>query len=155
MFGIIDLTTPPPAYVNIVHEFPHLMRRAMKEGLDPLILGYGMRVKAPKAVVGLSSSRLRMRLLYPNGLCSYCGEPMGDDDTVDHVEPRSRGGAQYGIGNLVPACKACNNAKGDHTPAEMGWNLRITPRMPNGRGWVVRGVERPLPQWSDFLERAA
>ena len=39
--------------------------------------------------------------------------------------------------------------------AEMGWALRITPRMPHGRGWVVRGFERPLPQWSDFLGKAA
>lgn len=112
----LDLTTPPPAYVNVVHEFPHLMRRAAKEGLDPLILGYGMRMKAPKAVPGMSSSRLRMRMLYPDGRCSYCSKPMGkNDETVDHVEPRSRGGNQYGIGNMVPACKACNNAKGDET----------------------------------------
>ena len=83
--------------------------------------------------------------------CAYCGKSAS---TIDHVLPRSRGGRDTWE-NLVACCLRCNNAKGDHTPAEMGWDLRITPRMPNGRGWVVRGVERPLPQWSDFLERVA
>ncbi|WP_430647729.1 HNH endonuclease [Agromyces sp. GXS1127] len=83
--------------------------------------------------------------------CAYCGKSAG---TIDHVLPRSRGGRDTWE-NLVACCLRCNNSKGDHTPAEMGWTLRITPRMPHGRGWVVRGFERPLPQWSDFLERAA
>ena len=47
------------------------------------------------------------------------------------------------------------NYMGDHTPAEMGWSLRFTPRMPQGRGWVVRGFERPLPQWNEYLSTAA
>jgi 5-methylcytosine-specific restriction endonuclease McrA len=83
--------------------------------------------------------------------CAYCGKSAA---TIDHVLPRSRGGRDTWE-NLVACCLRCNNAKGDHTPAEMGWVLRITPRMPHGRGWVVRGFERPLPQWSDFLGRAA
>lgn len=83
--------------------------------------------------------------------CAYCGKSAA---TIDHVLPRSRGGRDTWE-NLVACCLRCNNAKGDHTPAEMGWALRITPGMPNGRGWVVRGFERPLPQWSDFLESAA
>jgi 5-methylcytosine-specific restriction endonuclease McrA len=83
--------------------------------------------------------------------CAYSGKSAA---TIDHVLPRSRGGRDSWE-NLVACCLRCNNAKGDHTPAEMGWSLRITPGMPNGRGWVVRGFERPLPQWGDFLERVA
>ena len=83
--------------------------------------------------------------------CAYCGKSAA---TIDHVLPRSRGGRDTWE-NPVACCLRCNNAKGDHTPAEMGWALRITPRMPHGRGWVVRGFERPMPQWSDFLKRAA
>ncbi|MDR5699725.1 HNH endonuclease [Agromyces aerolatus] len=82
--------------------------------------------------------------------CAYCAASAA---TIDHVLPRSRGGRDTWE-NLVACCLRCNNVKGDHTPAEMGWQLRFTPRMPRGRDWVVRGVERPLPQWSEFLQAA-
>ncbi|QAY73325.1 HNH endonuclease [Agromyces protaetiae] len=82
--------------------------------------------------------------------CAYCGKSAA---TIDHVLPRSRGGRDTWE-NLVACCLRCNNAKSDHTPAEMGWELRFTPRMPVDRDWVVRGFERPLPQWSEFLQAA-
>lgn len=49
--------------------------------------------------------------------CYYCHEfvPIGQL-TVDHMVPRSRGGGTFG--NLVYACKPCNEAKGDRTPEE-------------------------------------
>lgn len=36
-------------------------------------------------------------------------------------------------------------------PAEMGWELQITPKMPTGLIWTVRGVEKEDPQWEPFL----
>lgn len=83
--------------------------------------------------------------------CGYCGKGA---TTIDHVMPRSRGGADSWE-NLVACCLACNNVKSDRTPAEMGWSLRTTPKMPHGNGWLVRGVERPSADWSDFLATAA
>jgi 5-methylcytosine-specific restriction endonuclease McrA len=83
--------------------------------------------------------------------CAYCG---GHASTVDHVVPRSRGGADSWE-NLVACCLRCNNDKGDRTPHEMGWVLRFTPRVPHGTNWLVRGAERPLPQWEEFLAPAA
>jgi 5-methylcytosine-specific restriction endonuclease McrA len=45
--------------------------------------------------------------------CVYCGKRFaGDELSVDHVEPRVRGGDQSS-GNLVTACKGCNTRKGD------------------------------------------
>ncbi|UOE45855.1 HNH endonuclease [Agromyces larvae] len=82
--------------------------------------------------------------------CAYCGKSAA---TIDHVLPRSRGGRDTWE-NLVACCLRCNNAKGDHTPAEMGWDLRFTPQMPHGHDWVVRGFERPLPQWGEYLQAA-
>ena len=35
--------------------------------------------------------------------------------TVDHVNPRANGGAEYDEANLVVACHPCNNRKGDST----------------------------------------
>ena len=44
--------------------------------------------------------------------CVYCGEPFPPDDlTLDHVQPRVRGGDRS-HGNLVTACRACNTRKG-------------------------------------------
>jgi hypothetical protein len=44
--------------------------------------------------------------------CVYCGERFEPEDlTVDHVQPRMRGGDRSG-GNLVTACGGCNVRKG-------------------------------------------
>lgn len=82
--------------------------------------------------------------------CGYCGRAAS---TIDHVVPRSRGGGDSWE-NLVACCLRCNNSKGDRTPAEMGWSLRTTPKMPHGTSWVVRGVDRPAPDWQEFLAAA-
>lgn len=83
--------------------------------------------------------------------CAYCD---GHASTIDHVVPRSRGGADSWE-NLVACCLRCNNAKGDRTPQEMGWTLRFVPRPPHGTAWLVRGAERERPQWEEYLAPAA
>jgi 5-methylcytosine-specific restriction endonuclease McrA len=46
------------------------------------------------------------------GRCVYCGGVFDKQDlTIDHVQPRVRQGDQSG-GNLVTACRACNQRKG-------------------------------------------
>ena len=83
--------------------------------------------------------------------CGYCGGPA---NTIDHVLPRSRGG-QDSWENLVACCLRCNNVKGNHTPGEMGWQLRVRPKPPHGTSWLVRGVERTEVQWEEYLAPAA
>ncbi|WP_100811639.1 HNH endonuclease [Microbacterium sp. BR1] len=83
--------------------------------------------------------------------CAYCGKGA---TTIDHVLPRSRGGADSWE-NLVACCLRCNNLKGDRTPAEMRWDLRYAPRPPHGAQWTVRGTERADPRWEPYLELAA
>jgi 5-methylcytosine-specific restriction endonuclease McrA len=52
------------------------------------------------------------------GTCHYCGQQVGRENlTMDHVVPLSRGGKSK-KGNLVPACKACNNKKKYLLPVE-------------------------------------
>ncbi len=58
--------------------------------------------------------------------CAYCGAPAS---TVDHVLPRSRGGAHTWL-NTVAACGGCNQRKGDRTPAEARMPLRTAPAVP-------------------------
>ena len=82
--------------------------------------------------------------------CGYCGNSA---NTIDHVMPRSRGGADSWE-NLIACCLKCNNKKGDRTPDEMNWTLRIKPRVPHGSTWLVRGVERAEPEWDEYLPAA-
>ena len=52
------------------------------------------------------------------GICYYCGRKVGRADlTMDHLVPLSRGGKSR-KGNLVPACKECNNNKKYLLPLE-------------------------------------
>jgi len=83
--------------------------------------------------------------------CGYCGKAAS---TIDHILPRSRGGRDSWE-NLVACCLRCNNLKGDRTPSEMGWALRVEAKAPYGSAWTVRGVERPLPEWGSYLADAA
>lgn len=83
--------------------------------------------------------------------CAYCD---GFANTIDHVMPRSRGGADSWE-NLVACCLRCNNAKGDRTPQEMGWRLRWEPKTPRPQTIVVRWVEEELPVWRRYLPAGA
>jgi 5-methylcytosine-specific restriction protein A len=52
------------------------------------------------------------------GICHYCGKKFPHDElTMDHIVPVARGG-KSSKGNVVPCCKACNNAKKYLTPVE-------------------------------------
>jgi 5-methylcytosine-specific restriction endonuclease McrA len=83
--------------------------------------------------------------------CAYCSKSA---TTIDHVQPKSRGGKDTWE-NLVACCLRCNNKKGDRTLAEMGWTLEFKPRMPAGTIWMVRGTERFEPEWDQYLAFAA
>lgn len=52
------------------------------------------------------------------GLCHYCKEKFKPDElTMDHLVPIVRGG-KSSRGNIVPACKPCNNKKKYMLPSE-------------------------------------
>lgn len=52
------------------------------------------------------------------GVCHYCGLPVNPKElTMDHVVPIIRGGRST-RGNVVPACKSCNNRKKYLLPLE-------------------------------------
>lgn len=53
------------------------------------------------------------------GTCFYCGCRVrydGEERTLDHVIPKSKGGTNR-MWNLVLSCKPCNKSKGDSDPA--------------------------------------
>jgi 5-methylcytosine-specific restriction endonuclease McrA len=53
-----------------------------------------------------------------SGICYYCGRKFPPADlTMDHIVPIIRGGRSR-KGNVVPACKECNNKKKYLLPVE-------------------------------------
>jgi 5-methylcytosine-specific restriction endonuclease McrA len=128
---------------------------------DPPVVGGTLTLPRPSVIVlaryvrtpnGRAVPVSRRGVLRRDGhRCAYCG---GHASTVDHVLPRSRGGRDSWE-NLVACCVRCNNAKGDRTPEEKGWNLRVKPYAPRGAAWVVRGADVRDPSWEAYLGEAA
>ncbi|MBQ9789942.1 MAG: HNH endonuclease [Lentisphaeria bacterium] len=57
--------------------------------------------------------------LLAKGICYYCGKKFPREElTMDHIVPIVRGGKST-KGNVVVACKECNNKKKYLTPVEM------------------------------------
>lgn len=88
----------------------------------------------------------RAVLARDGGLCAYCS---GAADTIDHVQPRAHGG-QHRWENVVAACRACNNRKGDRTLAQVGWALNFTPHAPKATLYVVFRHEQH-EAWRPYL----
>jgi 5-methylcytosine-specific restriction endonuclease McrA len=92
-------------------------------------------------------------LLRDDHTCQYCGiEGTSRELTIDHVQPRSRGGPTSWE-NVAAACGPCNRRKGDRTPDEARMPLARVPRRPSalqlGRRGMVLG-EFP-DEWEAYL----
>jgi len=82
-------------------------------------------------------------------ICQYCGIskiPL----TIDHVTPKGRGGIDS-WGNLVAACKPCNQKKGDRMPDEVGMALKRNPKRPNRLYYFQRFVKEQQKDWHPYL----
>ena len=65
-----------------------------------------------------------------NQQCQYCAKIFKFDDlTMNHVMPKSRGGAKSWE-NIVTSCKACNSKKRNQTPKEAQMPLIRRPHSP-------------------------
>ena len=74
-----------------------------------------INVRRRREASGMKRLRIYMRDKFR---CQYCGEKKTAAElTLDHIMPRSRGGDNSPV-NIVTACVACNNRKGNRTPAE-------------------------------------
>jgi|TARA_B100000282_G_scaffold135365_1_gene96951 5-methylcytosine-specific restriction endonuclease McrA len=62
--------------------------------------------------------------------CQYCGGEFKINDlTMDHVNPKSKGG-EKSWENIVTSCKCCNSKKRDRTPKEAKMPLIKKPYSP-------------------------
>ncbi len=83
-----------------------------------------------------------------DNICQYCGATA---ESLDHVVPRSRGGA-HTWDNVVACCRRCNIKKGNRLLNEVGFALRRSPRSPRRFGWVYTSSGyRVDPSWKPYL----
>ena len=83
--------------------------------------------KVPKKRPKLSAKNIRER---DGNRCQYTGRLLHPDEgNLDHVVPRSRGGADTWE-NLVWSAKDVNQRKADRLPHEAGLKLLSVPRAP-------------------------
>jgi 5-methylcytosine-specific restriction endonuclease McrA len=92
-------------------------------------------------------------LLRDRNTCQYCGELLSSSElTLDHVVPRSRGGASSWE-NLVACCHPCNRSKGNQMPAEAGMKLMREPHAFNlhTSRHIMRLMGRSDDRWRKYL----
>ena len=77
--------------------------------------------------------------------CQYCGAAA---ENLDHVVPRSRGGA-HAWDNVVAACRRCNSRKENRLIDEVGLRLARRPVPP--RDGFRLSIGRLEPEWEPFL----
>jgi 5-methylcytosine-specific restriction endonuclease McrA len=77
--------------------------------------------------------------------CQYCGAVA---ENLDHVIPRSRGGA-HAWDNVVASCKRCNSRKRNRLHYEVGLRLVRPPFVP--RDGFRLSLGKLEPEWEPYL----
>lgn len=87
--------------------------------------------------------------------CQYCGHKLPTHQlSLDHVNPRSRGGLTNWE-NIVCACLRCNVRKGGRTPHEAGMKLIRKPAKPKRSPLLCQQLTSAKYQsWKTFLDEA-
>jgi 5-methylcytosine-specific restriction endonuclease McrA len=124
--------------------------RAERLAFDwPLVIRLVTFVPIPRRLpLPLSRRTVLARDLYT---CQYCGAQPGRAElTVDHILPRSRGGATTWE-NVVAACGGCNRRKGNRTPDEAQMRLLSTPSRPRFVAVVMLTESHAHEVWQKYL----
>jgi len=84
-------------------------------------------------------------------ICAYCGGRFSSAALeMEHVTPMSRGGATVWQ-NVVSACRACNQRKGNRTPEAASMPLLYVPYVPNRHEAFILANRRILSDQMSFL----
>jgi 5-methylcytosine-specific restriction endonuclease McrA len=113
----------------------------------PEVISLSRYDRLPSTAVTFSRRNVAKR---DHFVCQYCGvQPGGESITIDHVVPRSQGGASSWT-NCVAACHACNFRKADRTPEQAGMRLRRRPTRPEWKPfYAAQGVR--VASWDRFM----
>ncbi|HLF69291.1 MAG TPA: HNH endonuclease [Gaiellaceae bacterium] len=127
------------------HERP--LRSATTTFDRPHVIRLVTYVRVPRGV----TRRISRRVLFARDgwQCAYCGSN-SNRLTLDHIVPRSRGGASVWE-NVVASCAPCNHRKGDRLLEETSMTLRKTPRPPTPVLFIRLATEHIPDAWRTYL----
>lgn len=108
--------------------------------------------RLPKQTVRFNRRNLFAR---DGNRCQYCGRKFPPAElSLDHVMPRSRGGATNWE-NVVCSCVKCNVKKGGRTPEEARMHLIKPPAKPKRSPLLTVKLGNPkYRSWKSFLDDA-
>jgi 5-methylcytosine-specific restriction endonuclease McrA len=135
-----------------------------KQSHQDWIRSVNFEIQAPRVIRLLTYDRLpkqklslsRHNVLARDGhLCQYCGRHFPTHLlSIDHVVPRSRGGATTWE-NVVCACLSCNAKKGGRTPHEARMKLVQPPVRPKRNPMLLLKLDNPKYEgWRVWLDNA-
>jgi len=131
---------------ELLHDDPEkIIRTVNNEYSYPSVIRLRRYIRLPYAKIVLSRRNVMKR---DNHTCQYCG--VKSDLTLDHVLPRSRGGADSWE-NLVTACNHCNVKKGNRTPEEARMPLNIKPYRPVHITFFQNLLNGVQDHWKPYL----
>ena len=175
LLGLEPLTDPASARVLILNaSFEPLHVCSVKRAIQLLMTEVAVRVEDADAVLRTPSRAVavpsvvrlvryvrrphRQKVAFnrrnlfrrDDHRCQYCGR-RGSDLTLDHVQPRSRGGPTSWE-NVVACCRSCNARKRDRTPDEAGMALARPPKAPRFVFSSAYGLIQDVdPIWRRYL----
>ena len=140
------------------------LRARTKQSHEDWIRAVNFEILVPRVIRLLAYDRLpkqnlhlnRRNILARDGhLCQYCGRHFPINQlSLDHVLPRSRGGATT-WDNIVCACLACNVRKGGRTPHEAKMKLVRRPVKPKRNPLLLLKLDNPkYESWRTWLDDA-
>ena len=118
----------------------------------PRVIVLQLYDRIPKTKVRFSRHNIYMR---DSNTCQYCGQELPRAElNLDHVVPRSRGGATSWE-NVVCSCVPCNLKKGGRTPQEARMRLLRTPSRPRWTPLFRSATRRAFySEWRPFISLA-
>lgn len=140
------------------------LRADEKQPHDDWIRAVNFEIQVPRVIRLFRYDRLprrkirfsRRNLFARDGFrCQYCDRKLPSTQlSVDHVLPKSRGGATVWE-NVVTSCLTCNVKKGGRTPREARMRLVRKPHKPRHNPLMTIQIASPkYESWRTFVEGA-
>lgn len=137
--------------VEVLHNYGGVLRSVSWTLPKPAVVRLTNFVRRRRRRIALTRRNIFVR---DRHRCQYCATPFRAQElTIDHVQPRSRGGGASWE-NLVSSCAPCNRRKGGRTPSEARMKLLKAPKRPETLPlkYALNLANRRLPKhWEEYL----
>jgi 5-methylcytosine-specific restriction endonuclease McrA len=126
------------------------LRSATRSVTRPVVIRLVSYVRVPRDTHRRKITR-RAVFARDDWTCQYCGAR--SNLTVDHVIPRSKGGASS-WDNIVASCAPCNLRKGNALPRQAGMRLQRQPKTPSPHVFIHVASPTIPAAWRQYLAAA-